>query len=449
MADTIYQLLEYSLQEIGGIGRASSRAIRLLEIAEIFLGRGDPTRCLETLAKALQNIDLLKQPLEKAKLLAWTARLSCQAGDGAGARAQFLRAALLARAMETASQKEEALYRLACEYAGAGLEEETERALEELYGLMSQGEGGIEAVQGLIDIAEIYADISRGPKAAELLAEASDRAPAVRDSWFRIDLLSEIAAIYAGAGFPERASPALEQALSALEQIGEASRLSFLLKIADVYKDLGSELKTRDVLQKALEVVDHEELAYSKSRGLVEVARRYWQMGDQSASISLVLRAGKIAEGIEDIRDKIASLTEIGLELGTAGQREKALDMADKALALGRQLEDKRAKVYLLGKLVRLYSDLDSGDRAAAALSEIIRLVQEYRVQTSGLAVIAVDLAEAGKYSLALELAQVLREPEARSAALTGIAGSLVEANRELDEQAKRVAMDAGKWARR
>jgi len=172
-------------------------------------------------------------------------------------------------------------------------------------------------------------------------------------------------------------------------------------------------------------------------------------MGDQSASISLVLRAGKIAEGIEDDRDKIASLTEIGLELGTAGQREKALDMADKALALGRQLEDKRAKVYLLGKLVRLYSDLDSGDRAAAALSEIIRLVQEYRVQTSGLAVIAVDLAEAGKYSLALELAQVLREPEARSAALTGIAGSLVEANGELDEQAKRVVMDAGKWARR
>jgi tetratricopeptide (TPR) repeat protein len=435
VTDAIEQLLEYALQLAARIERASLRVIRYIEIAEIYLGMANKSRCLEILVRALQNIDSVKRPLEKAKILAWLARVCAGAGDGTRAKEQFIRATLLARAAETTSQKSEALYRIACEYAGGGLSEEADRVLSELYELTSQSEKGAEAVQGLIDIAEIYADLQQDAKATEILAEALGLTPAIEDIWFRSERLSEIAGIYAGAGFPEKALPVLEQSLLAVNRIGQANRPYFLLKIAEIYQSLGDRLKAVDILQKILDIVDQDELAYSRSGGLIEVAGQYTQLGDSSASVGILLRARDIAAGIEDAKEKIINFIAIGLGLGAAGQAEKALDMADKSNVLCLHLVDKRARVHLLGRLALLYAGLNSKDQSAAAISGIIGLVRESRAGNSSLPVIAADLAEAGEYGLALELTQIIREPEALSSALTVIAGSLAEAHPEADEQ--------------
>jgi tetratricopeptide (TPR) repeat protein len=442
MPNAIEQLLEYSLLLASKTERAAGRTIKYIEIADTFLEYGHKSRCLEILAEGAQKIDSVKQPLEKAKILAWLARLFTEAGEGIKGRELFARAALLARATETPSQKFEALYRIACEYAGAKLLDEANLVLSELHEIACHPPIGVDVVQELIDIAEISADIGRDAKAAEILAEALNLTPALKDIWFRAERLSELAEIYAGAGSRDQASQVLEHSLSAVNQIDEASRPYFLLKITDVYLAMGNRPQADDMLQKILDIVSKDELAYSRSGGLIELAERYVQLGETANALKISLQAQDIAAGNEETQDKIANFTEIGRILGEVGELDKALDIAGKSFDLCLKLEDKKAQIYLLGNLARLFIDLNNREKSAAAVSEIIRIVGENRARTAGLAAIAADLAQGQEYCLALELAQIIREPEARSSALAAIARDMVEAKQEPAEEIKRLVRE-------
>jgi len=52
------------------------------------------------------------------------------------------------------------------------------------------------------------------------------------------------------------------------------------------------------------------------------------------------------------------------------------------------------------------------------------------------------DLSEAGEINLALQLAQIVREPEARSRVITAIARNLIETRQEADEETKELILE-------
>ena len=76
--------------------------------------------------------------------------------------------------------------------------------------------------------------------------------------------------------------------------------------------------------------------------------------------------------------------------------------MAEKARELCAGLDQKTA-IYLLGSLALLYLKLQQRQKALDAVSQILALVQEQKIKTSGLGALVADLCQAGEFEPALE----------------------------------------------
>jgi tetratricopeptide (TPR) repeat protein len=238
------------------------------EIAAAYLKFGNKPRSLEILAEAVKSADSIKKPDEKARQLAWTARLLAEAGDTAGAASQFSRARLLAGASEKPSDTIDALYRVACEYAGQNSIKCSE-VLAELHTLVAGTESEVDMASELINIAEIYYDIGQDSEAEAALGEAFRIAAGNRDPWFKTERLTEIALTYADAGHPGKADEILPLAYSSLSAIEEVSRFHFLLRIADIYLTLDRKSVAKEVLSGLVNIVKLEETAFSGPAALL------------------------------------------------------------------------------------------------------------------------------------------------------------------------------------
>ncbi len=352
------------------------------------------------------------------------ARLFARAGDPARAKEQFIRATLLSRACETAAQKIDALYRIACEYADASLHNEASVLLTELHSLVIDPASEVDTAYELINVAEIYSDIQQTEEARSILEEALKITRENKDNWFKAERLTEIAQTYIDLDDISLALPLLQEALPVVNQIDEINRPYFWLRIVDCCIRTNQKTEAAKVLQEILTAISHYETAQTQSGGMIEVAEKYLQLGETQSAVDLLGQSRSIAERIDDANDKIAMLIEIGSLLGEAGQKEKSLEAAGQARELIDKLTENKSAPFLLGNLSVLLAESGEKEKASQIIDDVIRIVPDLRIKTSGFGAIVSDLAAAGDPEIALRLAAIIREPEVQADAFTSVAGS-------------------------
>jgi tetratricopeptide (TPR) repeat protein len=421
LGEEIDRILEEATLSASRVELAAIRSASYARIAEACLKHGSIPICLEMLFKALEACEKIKYPEEKAKRLAWIARIYQELGDSAKAKEQFKRAVLLACAAETVSKKVGALYDLACEYADAGLNEEAEKTLETLHATVTIAQEEVDVVCELINIAGLYIDMNNIARAGAILKEALQITAQAQYTWFKIERGVEIAQAFASAGENDQSEIWLSESLANLNSVDKENRTYFNLKIADVFLTLGNHQSAIELLQKTAQEARENESNYAKAQSLTEIAEKYLQMDDGSAAIVILNTIAEAIEKIEDVKDKIAMLVKTADLLREAGQEEKALSLAEQSQILAESLIDAKSRVFSLGNVAVLWAKLQQREKVHAVVSRLQKLAQNTPVKTSGLGEIAAELAAAGETAPALVLARLIREPEIRVTALCRI----------------------------
>jgi tetratricopeptide (TPR) repeat protein len=432
------ELLEYALSVAGKVDKAYAKAFNYSEIASIYLEYGQKSRCQDILAENLKIVDLLKHPAEKAERLAWIGRVYAESGDITKAKEAFSRATLLAKASAPA-ESVAGLYRVACEYLDSNLKDDANSITSELYKAVIVLENDIDKALELINIADIYAETGQTEKAREVLDQALRISATIKDGWFKAERLTDIAQEYLDIGLKEQAGQVMIDALAAANSVSVENRFYFLLKMVDLYFKGDEKTKAQDTLAALREVVNGDESAYSKSKDLIEMAERYWELGDKEASFKILDEGMETIQTIQEIEDKITCLAEIADVFGNQEQKGKALDIAGQALKLCEKVENKKTAIYLMGTIALLFVQLNSPDKAAETVTAIIKALDESFVKTVGLGAVVIDLAAAGEFELALRLVNSVKDAHIKSSAIVNIAKSLAESDREPSDEVARL----------
>ncbi len=411
MTYSVESLLEKALQAAGKINQTSARCAALTQIAGAYHQNGETTRCAAILVEALKTADTLKYPHEKAKSLAAIARVLVNNGQADQAHQQFSRAVLLARAAESPYQTVEALLSIARAYHEVQINREPHNLLEELHKLVVEPDNGLDSAAELVNIAELYDDLGQQDQAASVLNEALTIAEKIPDKWFRMERLIEIAESYGSTGWPEKAIPVLNQAVSLVSEIEEYSRPYFLLRLAEVNIFLDKKSEAVKILKTIPSIILAEETVYEKAGGLIEVAERYLEIGENISAVELLVQAIVLSDTIVEPKEKIVIQTEAAEWLDEAGHLDQARELADRVYTLCQQLPDKKASIFSLGNLAILFVYLQDSARAAQIIENIIRIVQETAAKTAGLGAIGMELAAEGQDELAMRLAGIIKEP--------------------------------------
>jgi tetratricopeptide (TPR) repeat protein len=427
LASEIEDLLEQAILVASKIDRASVKSAAYTDIASIYQKTGRHERCLEILADALHMADSLQRPEEKAIQLAWLARIYHIAGDTAKSQELFTRAILLARATETPAQKAGALYQIVHEYLDAVLLFEAETIISELHELCVKPENGLDTVSELISLADICFIAGISGKALPYLEEALQTASTAKDNWIKAQHLSSIAELYSEMGESSRAMEVLEQAILATGSVDAVNHSYFLLRISATYALIDRKKEACNILTTALSIVNQDEIAFSKCSDLIKIAEIFAGLGDKIEADKLLNQIREIAGNIEDEGDRINSYIQLGRLLDALDEHQNALETANQALDLCQTLENQRTLIFLLGDISLLFIELTQPEKAAEIIGRIIGRVTNPRLKTSGLAILASDLAEANQRQLALLLTGVIQEPGAKANALISLARSLVE----------------------
>ena len=182
------------------------------------------------------------------------------------------------------------------------------------------------------------------------------------------------------------------------------------------------------MLSDAVRIIRQHEIAFSRSRGLIETASRYLQTDRVDIAVELLVESETVSSGIENVNDKVSVLCEIGSLMGEAGQKEKALNIAHQAWTLSETVKNRNSIPFVMGSVAVLFSELQDRELAAAVVSHIIQSVQELHAKTSGLGRIVEDLLETGETTLAVQMAEIIREPEVKTLALISVAENLIKA---------------------
>jgi tetratricopeptide (TPR) repeat protein len=426
--------LDYSIEELLGKARLAAENIsfpatrcRLLtQIADYYFQHRNTVESAAVLAEALKAADLLKHPDEKARQLAWLARLLKEAGDPAKAAEQFKRSYYLARAAESVSQKVGALYYLASEYVDAGLPAESKTILAELEPLVLDPASQVDSVCELINIAEIFTDIDDNAGTQDSLNRAVEAARNLKDLWFKAERLIEIAETYLGAGYSAEAAQLIQEAVSEVDKVEECSRPYFWMKLAAVYHDLNLTATAFDCLLKARQAVLRSEDLNTAAGDVLELAESYFSLEDRINALSLLEKAQTIIGDLPENQDRVQRLLESADLYNRLGADNQALELVDRVYQLYTSILDNKARLYILGRLALLCVNLKNNAKAVQLIDEISRIVNEGKTRSSGLGPIAEELAGSGNYALALRLAEIIREPEVKAAVFIAVAKNLL-----------------------
>jgi tetratricopeptide (TPR) repeat protein len=474
LSSQVEELLEQGVSVANRIDRAATKCQNLVEIADIFLKIGMHSRCLEILFEALKTADLIKQPEEKSRQLVWAGRVFLDLHDDAKAREIFTRAHLLARAAETTAQQVSSLSNLAAEYTEAKLYEEAGKVLSELYELLTDSDSGVDIACELINIADLYRATGNSERSFQMLEESASVIHDLEDNWFKTQRLIDAAEIYFIMGRNEAAVSLLSEAGIVIKLMDQESQSYFLLKMADVLIASGHKAEALETMTDALAIINKEEIAFSRSGGLIEAAGMFLQLNDEPPAIDLLVQVETLTERIEDIKDRVSRNLETarlylkleqiqesrdsnrhpeilrpapkwvpailspaakagcdgGLQNDTKRESPKtvkSLEVAGKVKNLIKKIEDPKSRLILLGDLAVLLLELNCKQQAAEIISGIVQFITETRAKTAGLGEIALDLAAYGETALALQLTGVIREPYIKAEVLTGVARILAE----------------------
>ena len=413
--------MEEALEIAAGVGPAAARSTGYAQIAEACLKYGNQAGSRAALAEALKAAEKIKYPDEKAKRLAWIARLYQALGNSVKAQEQFTRAVLLAGAAETISKKVGALYDVACEYVDAGLNAEAEKTLAVLSAAVTAAEEEVDFVCELVNIAGLYIDVNKNARADETLQEARRKNAETADPWFKLERGLEIAQTFAAASASRQAGELITESLAGLALVDPGNRTYFNLKIADVYIILGNRHAAIELLQEAASETGENESNYTQAQSLVEIAEKYLRLDDISAAIVILNTIAGVIGKIEAIQDKIAMLVKAADLLREAGQALKAVSLTEHAQILAESLVDAKSRLFCLGIVAVSWAKLKATAKVLEVVSRLEKMVQSGPVKTSGLGAIVAELASAGEISSALVLAHLVREPEIKVSALCSI----------------------------
>ncbi len=426
MLNNIENLMEQALQAAVSIDRATAKGDVFAEIAYIYLKSGQPSRCLEILQEALRIADSLKHPEDKAALLAWLAGIYVQAGYIPLSRELFTRSRLLAGAAETTALKADALKQIVHEYLDAGLQSEAEAIIHDLHEIIVNPESGLDKTSELICLARIYLDAGLSAQSRQLLDEASRTAALTKDPWFKTEYYTSIAELYTEMKENLNSVKELESAAISAARLDKMSRPYFLLRMAQTYILLDLIIRARDILTAALSIVNQEEMAFSKCGDILTIAEMLAHTGEYTQTNALLAQVKEITENIEDIKDKITGLITLARSLDRLDQVKEATVMAIQALDLCSSIENQRTLLFLLGDIALLFVELQQPEKAYGVIHQITEIASNPRIKTSGLGTTVSDMCEAHQEQMALLLAGVIHEPDARAKAFISLAKNLL-----------------------
>ena len=157
------------------------------------------------------------------------------------------------------------------------------RILAEMDKLAVDPQNLLDTACQLINIAGLYLDIGQRDKAGELLEETIEISISRKDNLFKVERLLETAELYAEIGDREKVERILETSSPFVELIEEVNRPGFLLRAADIYSTAGQPGKSRETLEKVLDIISRHPDSPSSPRDLLDAATNYFELGDKEA----------------------------------------------------------------------------------------------------------------------------------------------------------------------
>jgi tetratricopeptide (TPR) repeat protein len=291
--------------------------------------------------------------------------------------------------------------------------------------------------RALAEVASKYAKIGEKGKATELLSQALTDATAVTDTLRKADALAEIARTSAAVG-------EYEQALQITNTISDPYvKEKALAAIASNYAEIGQ-------YDQALQIAQAIESAGFKADVLATIARQYVKAGQLD-------QARQLAETIPDHRLGRGVLADIADAYAKAGHQEQAASLFsriedrrdahweeryavmvgmvalyaraglyDPALRIANLIGDEAEKASALATVARRFAEAGQKEKAAEILFHALEAAKTVEEKTdpdlSMLPGIALQYADIGQCSQAVEIAGIIRDAQSRVQTVAEIA---------------------------
>ena len=218
------------------------------------------------------------------------------------------------------------------------------------------------------------------------------------------------ARLLVGAGEPDKALEALEQAKSLFsDQKYARDRAITLGDIARIRVSKGQVDEALKMHQEALAV--YEELGDRRVRAVTlgDIARIMVSKGQVDEALKMHQEALAVYEELGDRRSRAVTLGDIARIYRSKGQVDEALKMHQEALAVYEELGDRRSRAVTLGDIARIYRSKGQVDEALKLHQEALAVYEELgdrRSRAITLGDIAKILSAKGQVDEALKMHQ-------------------------------------------
>lgn len=195
---------------------------------------------------------------------------------------------------------------------------------------------------------------------------------------FPVRLLVALAMVESRDDRPERALAYLEEARSAVTELDDRRRATFLFSLAIGYRELGDLEAALSTAGQSLALFRAAEAEFEVASIENELALVFVDLGNAERARAHAAQARSRFEALADTRWLAHVLdTEAQIELA-AGAPVRAKELAQQALDLARGSQNRKASISALLSLARAERALGSFSRAAEALEEAAGFAREF-----------------------------------------------------------------------
>jgi CHAT domain-containing protein/tetratricopeptide (TPR) repeat protein len=145
------------------------------------------------------------------------------------------------------------------------------------------------------------------------------------------------------------------------DRVGEANSLS---RIADVYSELGDNLKALEYYSIALPLLKSLDDRKAEAIMLNNIAAVYNVLGEKQKALDFYNQSLPPTRAVGDRRGEGITLNNIGLVYNSLGEKQRALDYFNTALPLRRAVGDRRGEAVTLSNIGLVYESLGEKDKA-------------------------------------------------------------------------------------
>jgi CHAT domain-containing protein len=319
----------------------------------------------------------------------------------------------------------------------------------------------------LNSIAATNSDLGNKQKALDSFNQALARFQAINDRREQAIILSNIGSLYLSLGEKDRALDYLGQSLALRRAVGDRRGEAFTLQtIGRAYDGLGERQKALDHFNQALALFQAVGDPNGQAAALNSLGVTHSAAGEKQKALGFFERAAQLAQTLGNRRGEAYTLTNIGLIQDFLGEKQKALDYYRQSLALFQAAGDREAEARSTYYVARIERDQGNLDAAWARLETALGLIESLRTEVSSQELRASYFASRQDYyqfgvdllmrmhksqpaqnfnALALQTNERARArslletlSEARADIRQGLDASLLERERELQQQLNR-----------